>query len=549
VDLPEGLTTIEIQAFAKCTSLQEIQIPSTVQTIGISAFANCTSLVVLNLLPGLKTIGSMAFCQCSSLVSINVPDTVQVIRARAFAKCTHLVEAYLPEGLTRVEGGLFATCIRLERIQIPSTVKVVMREAFSACMSLVQVNFPIGLQTIHALAFWKCFSVKNIDLSPTIKIIASSAFCECTRFTRISLPIALKAIHVECFRNCTSLEWVNVPTSVIEIRTSAFSGCARLVQVNLSEGLRRIGDRAFANCSSLAGIKIPSTVQRIAYEAFSACQSLVCVEIPSSSTLDISDGVFLGCQNLVNICIPTAKSKKYSNVDSWRFHGCSSLQKLFDSWLLIQVLQTRFDHYPVHGKCYHASETTIEELRQEVEAFDWMDDTDLVDCFGMTPFHVLLSSATSRMDLLKVLLEMYPTRVLDWKDKYGRLAEEYLSSMWMDESRPLMQLVLQRRLLDRLSLWGSEVWRMNMVRKIQRFVDAKDKESRNKYVMDLNILMQRYTQIETVVLLELWLWKLRLLSQEKEGGTQSIDRATCRARCGFSFIKPLVCAYLGSSPV
>mmetsp|Transcript_41981 Transcript_41981/g.101165 ORF Transcript_41981/g.101165 Transcript_41981/m.101165 type:complete len:641 (-) Transcript_41981:436-2358(-) len=554
VDLAEGLKTIEIQSFAKCTSLQEIRIPSTVETIGISAFSQCTSLVVVDLQEGLQKIGSMAFGECTSLVTMAVPSSVKVIAARAFEKCSGLVEAYLPsQSLTKLEEGLFASCCRLERIQIPCSVKVIRREALAGCTSLVQVEFfrRGGLQTIEALAFWKCHKIKDIYLPPTVETVEFLAFSECHRLTEVSLPNGLKVVNVECFGNCTLLQKINFPTSVTQIMERAFTGCTRLTNINLVEGLKSIERGAFSECLSLAAIHIPSTVERIAYEAFSNCQSLICIEISASSSVELSDGAFVGCQSLVNICIPKAtRAEKYANLESWRSNGCPSRQQEHDCPFLKRVLQTRFDEHPVHFQCYHASETTPQELRHAIQSFEWEHESDLVDSFGMTPFHILFGSTNARMDLLLVLLEAFSPKLLDWKDNYGKRAEEYLSNVWMDGSRPMMQLVLQKRLLDRLSIWGAhQTWRVEMEHKIHRLLDADDKDSRNKHLRGVNGLMKRYQQIELVALLELWLWKQKM--QTEDGGLvpMLLDRASYRAKCGFSFVRPIVFGFLGSDSI
>jgi hypothetical protein len=43
----------------------------------------------------------------------------------------------------------------------------------------------------------------------------------------------------------------------------------------------------------------------------------------------------------------------------------------------------------------------------------------------MTPFHVLLSAANCRLDLLQVLLDALPPNVLGWKDVNENTAIEY----------------------------------------------------------------------------------------------------------------------------
>ena len=61
VDIPSSLTTIDKDAFYRCTSLKSVTIPESVTTIGTGAFRECTSLRSVTIGDGVTTIGSRAF--------------------------------------------------------------------------------------------------------------------------------------------------------------------------------------------------------------------------------------------------------------------------------------------------------------------------------------------------------------------------------------------------------------------------------------------------------------------------------------------------------
>lgn len=66
---------------------------------------------------------------------------------------------------------------------------------------------------------------------------------------------------------------------------------------------------------------------------------------------------------------------------------------------------------------------------------------------------------------------------------------------------------------------------------------------------DLCLAHEGYEKTETFVLLELWLWKVALLSFEStdvEADFEAhVDRRACRFRCGASFIVPAIVGFLG----
>ena len=69
ITLPEGLTSIEDEAFSGC-NLTSITIPESVISIGKSAFSGCSNLLSVIIPNGVTSIGSSAFYECSNLKSI-----------------------------------------------------------------------------------------------------------------------------------------------------------------------------------------------------------------------------------------------------------------------------------------------------------------------------------------------------------------------------------------------------------------------------------------------------------------------------------------------
>ena len=228
----------------------------------------------------------------------------------------------------------------------------------------------------------------------------------------------------------------------------AFGGCERLVTCELNEGLKVIGEGAFWNCTSLRNIKFPSTLIEIGSYAFRDCMRLVNAEL-NDGLQQIGKGAFARCYHLRNLFIPstvTTLGSIFKNL---------AIESMFYNWYkrklppyllpeqfpddddnsthLINALKTRFDDLPIHKLCYfqahYPTETTIFpivstfiRLKSEF-SFSFRDST--VDVFGMTPFHILALSSKPNIDLVKLLLILYPSDILHIRDVWGQRAVDY----------------------------------------------------------------------------------------------------------------------------
>lgn len=92
--LSDNLKSIGEQAFAYCSSLQEITIPDSVISIEGGTFNGCTKLQQVTLSNNLTSIGMLAFFDCTSLQEITIPDSVTSIGKQAFFGYTSLANVY-----------------------------------------------------------------------------------------------------------------------------------------------------------------------------------------------------------------------------------------------------------------------------------------------------------------------------------------------------------------------------------------------------------------------------------------------------------------------
>ena len=117
VDIQEGVTAIEKDAFKDCWSLAAVSVSDSVENIGESAFSGC-----------------------KSLTEVAVPKNVERIPNTAFAECEKLEKVTLSEGLASIGEYAFFGCESLRSITIPESVGAIFDNAFVNCESLTAIN-------------------------------------------------------------------------------------------------------------------------------------------------------------------------------------------------------------------------------------------------------------------------------------------------------------------------------------------------------------------------------------------------------------------------
>ena len=122
VELPDSVTFIARDAFARCTSLTDIRLPEGLEFVSAGLLGFCSSLTEVSLPEGITDIANSAFLGCTSLRSIDIPDSVTSIGSRSFYICEALENVTLGSGLTKIGIEAFFGCTSLKEIYVPSNV-------------------------------------------------------------------------------------------------------------------------------------------------------------------------------------------------------------------------------------------------------------------------------------------------------------------------------------------------------------------------------------------------------------------------------------------
>ena len=143
-------------------NLTSITIPDGVTSIGVNAFGYCTSLTSITIPNSVTSIGNYALEYCTSLTSITIPDSVASIGNGAFYYCDILESITIPEGITSIGDKTFSYC-NLTSIEIPDSVISIGNSAFAGT-SLVSITIPDSVISIGESAFMWCTDLKNITI-------------------------------------------------------------------------------------------------------------------------------------------------------------------------------------------------------------------------------------------------------------------------------------------------------------------------------------------------------------------------------------------------
>lgn len=534
------IESIPTDAFEGCSALLDIVIPSTVTAIGDRAFSFCTSLTQFAFPQNLRTLGKHSFVACN-LTQLSIPGSVEVISESSFSGCSSLLQVELLEGVKVIGPYAFASCFALVDFSIPSTVQVIGETAFGYCQSLRTLELPRGLRKIGRRVFDQARSLQSIGIPSTVEHLEEYAFFGCMQLKHVLLEHGLRTIGLQVFCECKQLSSISIPSTVEAIGDLAFECCESLVEVTIVRGnLKTIGEEAFVWCSNLQSIYIPSTVRQVGDRAFANCTNLVAVEIPEASESSFGQS-FNNCPLLANMAIP--KTVHPEEI----VQSCTIMTEIYGESNVYEGMKSRFEEHPIHKVSYYSWDDgsdfrMLVELKSQSGLPNLRDYTyHLVDPFGMTPFHVLMSAPRKRLDLLQLLLDYYPPHVLRYKNRNGAYALDYLVRNWTDEAKSMAKMALQKWMVEGMQSWGLPEWRSVMEEKVA-FVLSDDLEmdGRKSALHEACRLIRRYERMEATSLLELWLWKMKAQSIRNGAKRMAIDHQNSRTRSGADFIVPLI---------
>ena len=157
------------------------------------------------------------------------------------------------------------------------------------------------------------------------------------------------------------------------------------------------------------------------------------------------------------------------------------------------------------------------------------DKSQVLDPFQMTPFHVLLSSARCREDMLRQLLNYYPSYILACRDVLGNRAVDYLyCKRWTSAVKDMMNMTLEKHMVERVSNWGNQDLRMEISSTVSAILGEDDHDRRKHLLQRTYDAMDQYKRLEGISTLELVLWKSSMTSIMNERNDTVDQRSESR---------------------
>ena len=337
VSMPEGITSIDYNAFSGCQNLETVALPESLTIFGFRAFESCKLLKTIKIPSGVTAIPGSCFYCCSSLESVTIPEGVMTIGQYAFLGC-NLKELTLPSTVTMIGSRAFVSNNRFQSITCNATTPPSLGEnAFNHNISTT-VKVPLSSIAAYRQAEgWKVFTnysggevvadgiTYRIDENGAMVAVAEATLTEANILSAVEFEgnqYPVIKINDNVFADNTNLTAVTLPKGLVEIGASAFLGCQNLESVVLPESLTTFGRDAFNDCRLLKAIKIPSGITTIPDRCFYGCSSLESVTISEGVTA-IGDDAFQSC-NLNALTLP----ESLETIGIYAFCNNSSLKSV-----------------------------------------------------------------------------------------------------------------------------------------------------------------------------------------------------------------------------
>ena len=313
VSIPDGVTSLEQNAFAGCNYLTDVSFPASLVFVGDSAFRYC-SLTDAELPDSVTSIGEYAFADCPVLASFRYPLGWTEAGANIFLNDPVLKEIRIPDGVTAIPAWAFYAAEFLESVAVSESVTGIGEYAFAGCNNLWDIHLPSALEWIGVGAFSYCFELASVELPAGIAAIEDSTFLSCSGLVSVTFPKALKSIEQNAFRDCTSLATLNhlENTALVTVESDAFHDCSSLTSMNLPDSVTRIGGNAFNGCTALSSFHYPASLEKVIWHTpyvydmgflFENCENLKTITVPAGITA-IPDMMFNGANCLEHILLP-----------------------------------------------------------------------------------------------------------------------------------------------------------------------------------------------------------------------------------------------------
>ena len=278
-----GVSMLESEVFAGCTSLRNVTVSEGVSEIGRRCFDECVSLESFDF-TNIRVIGERAFERCDSLAEIRL--TCADTGYHAFADCSAL-KTIITDSRTSFQSGAFRGCTSADTVILDGTAYHFSR--FAQSMNSAGNQYPLRVQEIIG-SVYSCFEVDSkygivkyrgdavkVRIPDDIVSAEDEAFRNHLRVTDIIFPAGFKYSGKLTFAGTGWLEkrraevrynivngllidavgcgeTAEIPDETVRICSWAFAGNTELKELILKKDRIAVDVFAFRNCINLKKI-------------------------------------------------------------------------------------------------------------------------------------------------------------------------------------------------------------------------------------------------------------------------------------------------------
>ena len=346
VVIPDGIESIDAEAFEQCYKLTSVVIPDGVKTIRDEAFKTCTALEHVEIAGSVQNIFSEVFKNCSKLQTVEFKDGIKALGSSMFEKCTNLTSVVLPNSIESIGWGTFNGCSSLSEITLPQGTSFIGSSAFWGCTALSFIEIPSAIKTIENSVFSGCTKLSSIVIPEGITTIGGGAFSGCTNLLSIDFPSTLESIGSQAFENTKWFE--SQPDGVVYIKKIAYCYKGTMSEntiIKIAEGTIGLSPEAFRSLSNLVEVDIPASVTSIGSWCFNGCSNLKKVKIVMTTPLAIDAGTFSNRENAF-LYVPDGCVNIYLKANVWKEFLC--IKQLSDPEMFSGGNGTESDPYLIN---------------------------------------------------------------------------------------------------------------------------------------------------------------------------------------------------------